>query len=146
MRKFLLALLGVAFIFLVGQKIGFLNYFKTDSRTLKNNQPTNTPFIEISEKLNRPIIGIHYRMIDKQTAIQNKLVEGAYVTQVIKGSPAEKSNLQEEDIITEINGQTVSGLDEQSLYNLIIALKPGAQINLKVWRNGEIRSIVVILD
>ena len=146
MRKFLLALLGVALIFFVGQKIGFLNYFKTDSRTLKNNQPTNTPFIEISEKPNRPIIGIHYRMIDKQTAIQNKLVEGAYVTQVIKGSPAEKSNLQEEDIITEINGQTVSGLDEQSLYNLIIALKPGAQINLKVWRNGEIRSIVVILE
>ena len=146
MRKFLLALLGVALIFLVGQKTGFLNYFKTDSRTLKNTQPTNTSFVEISEEPNRPIIGIHYRMIDKQTAIQNELVEGAYVTQVIKGSPAEKSNLQEEDIITEINGQTVSGLDEQSLYNLIIALKPGAQINLKVWRNGEIRSIVVILD
>ena len=146
MRKFLLALLGVALIFFVGQKIGFLNYFKTDSRTLKNNQPTNTPFIEISEKPNRPIIGIHYRMIDKQTAIQNKLVEGAYVTQVIKGSPAEKSNLQEEDIITEINGQTVSGLDEQSLYNLIIALKPGAQINLKVWRNKEIKNILVILE
>ena len=106
MRKFLLALLGVALIFFVGQKTGFLNYFKTDSRTLKNNQPTNTPFLEISEKPNLPIIGIHYRMIDKQTAIQNKLVEGAYVTQVIKGSPAEKSNLQEEDIITEINGQT----------------------------------------
>jgi len=145
MRKFLLALLGVALIFLVGQKTGFLNYFKTDSRTLKNTQPTNTSFVEISEEPNRPIIGIHYRMIDKQTAIQNELVEGAYVTQVIKGSPAEKSNLQEEDIITEINGQTVSGLDEQSLYNLIIALKPGAQINLKVWRNKEIKIIYVII-
>ena len=88
---------------------------------------------------------IYYKMIDKQTAIQNELVEGAYVTQVIKGSPAEKSNLQEEDIITEINGQTVSGLDEQSLYNLIIALKPGAQINLKVWRNKEIKIIYVII-
>src|SRR3989339_1075371 len=145
MRKFLLALLGVALIFLVGQKTGFLNYFKTDSRTLKNTQPTNTSFVEISEEPNRPIIGIQYRMIDKQTAIQNELVEGAYVTQVIKGSPAEKSNLQEEDIITEINGQTVSGLDEQSLYNLIIALKPGAQINLKVWRNKEIKIIYVII-
>ena len=145
MKKLLLVLL-VALIFLIGQKIGFLNYFKTDSRTLKNNQPTNTPFIEISEKPNRPIIGIHYRMIDKQTAFANKLVEGAYITQVIEGSLADNVNLQEEDIITEIDGRSISGLDEQSIYNLISTLKSGSKVNLKIWRDNNIMDVSVILD
>lgn len=146
MKKSLLVLLGVAIIFLVGQKIGFLNYFKKDPILLKDSQPANTTFIEVSEKPNRPIIGIYYRMIDRQASIQNDLVEGAYITQVIKGSPAEKSNLQEEDIIIEIDSRSISGLDEQSIYNLISTLKSGSKVNLKTWRDNKIMDVSVILD
>ena len=146
MKKFLLVLLGVALIFLVGQKIGFPDYFRKDPGSLKNNQPINIPFVEISEKPNRPVIGIHYRIIDKQTAFANKLVEGAYITQVIEGSLADNVNLQEEDIITEIDGRSISGLDEQSIYNLISTLKSGSKVNLKIWRDNKIMDVSVILD
>ncbi|EKE14417.1 MAG: hypothetical protein ACD_12C00517G0001 [uncultured bacterium] len=85
-------------------------------------------------------------MIDKQTAGQNGLAEGTYVTQVIKGSLAEKADIREEDIITEIDGRIIAGLDEQSVYNLISTLKSGTKINLKIWRNKEIKNIFITLD
>ncbi|MEK7097202.1 MAG: PDZ domain-containing protein [Patescibacteria group bacterium] len=136
MKKLLLILLVIAILLFVLKDL-----YKSSEKIQTN---TITPTIA-SPTTNRPIIGIHYKMIDKQTALQNNLIEGAYVTQVIKGSPAEKAKLQEEDIIIEIDGRITANLDEQSLYNLIITLKPGSQVNLKVWRNKEIKTIYVII-
>lgn len=140
MKKLLLVILGLAIVVLLS------NYFFNKSKSLTKKQPTTAPSVYISQTANRPIIGIHYRIIDKQTAYANKLVEGAYITQVIEGSPAEKAKLQEEDIITEIDSRNISGLDEQSIYNLISTLNPGSKVNLKIWRNNEIMNVSIILD
>ncbi len=145
MKKLLLILLGVVIISIISQKFGLLTYFSNNSKPITEKQPANTPTVEISQVINRPIIGIHYRMIDKQTALQNKLVEGAYITQVIKGSPAEKANLHEEDIIIELDSNKIGGSDEQTLTKLISEKKPGDQVNLKIWRNKEIKTIFVTL-
>jgi len=140
MKKFLLVLFGLTITFL------FVGYYFNKSNFQTNKQLTITPSINISQSTNRLIIGIHYRIIDKQTALTNKLAEGAYITQVIEGSPAEKAKLQEEDIITEIDNRNISGLDEQSIYNLISTLNPESKVNLKIWRNNEIINVSVILD
>jgi S1-C subfamily serine protease len=140
MKKFLLVILGLVIIFLL------ITYFSNKPKTQTNKQSIETPSANISQSVNRPIIGIHYRIIDNQTALANKLAEGAYITQVIGGSPAEKAKLQEEDIITEIDSRSISGLDEQSIYNLISTLKPGTKVNLKIWRNNKILNVSVILD
>ncbi len=140
MKKFLLVILGLAIIIL------FASYFINKSNYLTKKLATTAPSIYISQTANRPIIGIHYRIIDKQTALANKLAEGAYITQVIEGSPAEKAKLQEEDIITEIDNRNISGLDEQSIYNLISTLSPGSKVNLKIWRNNNFFDVVIILD
>jgi serine protease Do len=144
MKKLLLILLGVVIISIIAQKFGLLTYFPNNSKPTTEKQPVNTPTVKISQTISRPTIGIHYRMIDKQTAVQNKLVEGAYITQIIKGSPAEKVNLQEEDIITEVDGNKIDGSDKQILIDLIASKKPGEQVNLKIWRNKEIKTIFVI--
>jgi len=140
MKKFLLVLSGLAAILLL------IIYFSNKPKNQTNKQSLETPQINISQTANRPIIGIHYRIIDKQTALANKLAEGAYITQIIDGSAAEKAKLQEEDIITEIDSRSISGLDEQSIYNLISTLKPGSKVNLKIWRNSNIFNVFITLD
>lgn len=142
MKKILIVLIGLFLLAAFTLKFNLNRFFK--SKITK--QAVNTNQILISQPVNEPIIGIHYRMVDKQSSNENNLVEGLYITQIIKGLSAEKAGLLEEDIIIEIDGRITAGLDPQSIYNLISTLKPGTQINLKIWRNGEIRSIVVILD
>ena len=147
MKKLLLILLGIVIISIIVQKFGLLTYFSNNSKLTTQKEPVNNPAAKISPIIiNRPIIGIHYRMIDKQTALQNKLVEGAYITQVIIGSPAEKANLQEEDIITELDGNKIGGSDEQILIKLITGKKPGEQAILKIWRNKVIKTIFITLE
>lgn len=85
----------------------------------------------------RAYIGVRYRMIDKAEAAQNKTVEGAYVIEVVPESPAAKTGIQEEDIITEFDGNRLSGTDDQSLAKLILNKKIGDKVMIKIWRNGE---------
>jgi len=146
MKKLLFLLLGVIIVFVFVQSFGLTNYLFTNPKSSPERQVTNSPTIDISQAVKPPpIIGIHYRMIDKQTAAQNNLVEGAYITQVIKGSPAEKAKILEEDIIIEIDGKKIEGVNEKNLYNLVSVVKPGAQINLKIWRNKQIINIFITL-
>lgn len=143
MKKLLLVLLGLTVVFIIVQKAGLLNYFSNNQPVVKE-QLTITPTGEISPVIIRFLLGIRYRMLDKQTADQNNLVEGAYITQIIKESPAEKADLQEEDIITEVDGNKIGGGDEQILINLITLKKPGEKVDLKIWRSNEIKEISVV--
>lgn len=95
---------------------------------------------------NRPFLGIRYKMIDKETAILNDIVEGAYVIEVINGSPAEKAGIQEEDIIIEFEGKKLKTNNNQELAKLISEKKPGQTVSLKIWRNKEIKTINVTLE
>lgn len=85
----------------------------------------------------RPYIGVRYKIIDKQTAVLNELVEGAYIIEVLENSPAQKVDIQEEDVIIEFDGKKVKGDDEQGLTKQISQKKIGSVVNLKLWRNGE---------
>ncbi len=145
MKKLLLVLLGLIVVFIIVQKAGLLNYFSNNNQPVVKEQLTIAPTGDISPVISRFLLGIRYRMIDKQTADQNNLVEGAYITQIIKESPAEKADLQEEDIITEVDGNKIGGGDEQILINLITLKKPGEKVDLKIWRNNVIKAISVTL-
>lgn len=93
----------------------------------------------------RPFIGIEYKMIDKQTAILNEVVEGAYVVKVVENSPAEKAGIQAQDIITEISGKRIKGDDDQGLAKIILAKKVGETVAVKIWRDGEILTKQLII-
>jgi Trypsin-like serine proteases, typically periplasmic, contain C-terminal PDZ domain len=94
----------------------------------------------------RPFLGVRHQMIDKQTAILNEVVEGAYVVEVVDKSPAQKAGIEVEDIIIEFDGKKVKGDSDQSLANLILEKKVGDTVSLKIWRNGEIKNLTVILS
>lgn len=146
MKKFIFFLILLAIFVLAAQRFGLLNYFYSKpNKPLAEKQASISPSITISPKV-KPLIGIYYRMIDKQTAVQNKLVEGAYITQIIKGSPAEKAGLQEEDIIFQLDDKKISGEELQIVTKLIAEKKSGDTVNLKIWRNKKLIDIPVTLE
>lgn len=93
----------------------------------------------------RPYIGVRYKIIDRQNAVLNDLVEGAYIIDVITDSPADKAGLLAEDIIMEFDGQRVRGNDDQELAKMILEKNVGDTINLQVWRNGEVLDLQLTL-
>lgn len=82
----------------------------------------------------KPYIGVQVTDVNSQ-ALAYGLPNGAAVAAVVEGSPAESAGLRENDIITEVNGQTVTG--SQGLVDLIGQAKVGETYTLTVYRQGK---------
>ncbi len=136
-KIFVVLIIGIV-VFVVARQFGSKTTSKKPSVDITNK--------ENSQQNKKPILGIHYRMIDKKTADQNSLIEGAYITQIVKDTPAEKNNLQEEDIITKVDNIKINSGDKEFLSQLISKKKLGDQIDIEIWRNKEIKNILITLD
>jgi len=84
----------------------------------------------------RGYLGINIQRMDQTLADIYDLEspEGALVTQVITGSPAEKAGIEEDDVIVAVNGAKV--VDNSDLMNRIARIEPGATVKLTIIRNG----------
>ena len=122
-----------------GSNIGFA----IPVNTIKN---LLTEFEKRGGSFERPYIGVRYQMIDRKTAIMNDLVEGAYITEVVKDSPADKAGLKADDVITKIDGSRISGTDEQSLAKILMQKNVGQTINVSFYRDGEEKNINITLE
>ena len=91
-------------------------------------------------------MGIRYQMIDKATARREELVEGAYVQEVIDGSPAQRAGIEPDDVITSVDGIKMSGTDESSVAKVVADKKIGDSVSVTYWRNGEEKTITLILE
>ncbi len=96
-------------------------------------------------KFSRPFLGVKYRIVDRKTAILNEIPQGAFVQEVVSGSPADKAGIAEGDIIIKIDGTRV-GDDESSLAKIISGHKVGDKINLEVWRDGIGKTVSALLE
>ncbi|MEK7617121.1 MAG: trypsin-like peptidase domain-containing protein [Patescibacteria group bacterium] len=85
--------------------------------------------------VSRPFLGIRYRFISRDVAILNEVPQGAYIQEVVLGSPADKSGIREGDIITKINGQTID--EEGKVAKIISESNVGRSVELEVWRDGK---------
>lgn len=68
---------------------------------------------------------------------------GALVTDVMKGSPAEKAGMKRGDLIIAYEGQTVE--DTTSLRNMTANTAPGKEADVKVLRNGKEVTLKIII-
>ena len=93
-----------------------------------------------------PYMGIRYQMVDKQTAILNKIAEGAYIVEVVSDSPAEKAGLKDEDIITEFDGSKINGEDDQGLAKIILEKDVGDSVKIKYVRDGKVITTTITLE
>ncbi len=69
--------------------------------------------------------------------------EGALVSSVEKGGPAEKAGIEPGDVILKLNGELLKNSSDLSVQ--IAAITPGTVVNLEVWRNHAAKNIAVTL-
>lgn len=118
------------------QNIGFAIPINVVKDLLDNyDKQTNT--------ILRPFLGVRYQLIDKETALLNKMPAGAYVLEVVEGSSADKAGIKQKDMITEVNGKSVTSTDD--IANLVKTLKVGDVLKIKLWRDGEFKNLDVKL-
>lgn len=88
-------------------------------------------------KFERAYLGVRYKILDKSTAISYEVPEGAWVAEVIEGSPAEKAGIEQGDIITKLDGGNLSSVSG-GLAELIQQKKIGDVIEIEYWREGKL--------
>lgn len=92
-------------------------------------------FVKSGGKIVRPLLGVRYSHISRESALLNDVPEGELVREVVVGSAADDAGVKVGDILTEFDGQKLS--DEKSLSNLIRAKKVGDSVKIRVWREGK---------
>ena len=141
-----------------GDMIGIVNQIEKDGQQVGFVMPINNIKKSIDEviknkKIERPFLGIYYLPIDKEIAILNNLSinKGALVYSfsgqqglaVIKNSPADEAGIKIGDIITEVGGNEIN-LDNP-LSSVLTNYKKGDSISIKIIRDGEVKSLEVVL-
>jgi serine protease Do len=101
-------------------------------------------FAETGRFAPKPYLGVQYQMIDQKTAVLNSVPQGAYVVEVVVGSPAETAGIEVDDIITKFDGEALS--EDNSLAEVISKKKAGDRLELEIWRDGEVSSVSVVLS
>lgn len=132
-----------------GQVIGINTAVSTDGQSIGFAIPINV----VKESLNnfnqtgsfqRPYLGVRYKIVTRDLALLNEVPEGAYVSEVVDGSPAASAGIEAEDIITKIDGKKPSE-DDGGLATIIAKKKIGDTVELEIWRNGETKKVTVTL-
>ena len=93
----------------------------------------------------RGYLGIRPRNIDDDLMknLKLKTKNGAFITEVEKGTPADKAGFERYDVIIEINGQSVK--NDNDLRFKIADIEPGTKVNVKVIRKGKEKILTPIV-
>jgi len=121
-----------------GQNIGFAIPINVVKEAIDNFNNTG--------QFNRPYLGVRYRMLNQQTALLNDVPQGAYVQEVVDGSPAAKAGIAAEDILTKLAGQKISGDDTAALAKEIAKHKVGESVDVEVWRNNSTKTLQITFE
>ncbi len=119
-----------------GQNIGFALPINIIKDSLRNFNETG--------KFSRPLLGVRFQMVTQEAALLNEIPQGAYVREVLVGSPADKGGIKVGDIITEIDGRKVKDVGG-GLASVVNQKKVGELVKLKVWRSGKEMEVSVTL-
>jgi serine protease Do len=90
-------------------------------------------------------LGVETREVTSDNAKELKLPSerGVLLGRIAPDSPASKSGLRENDVVTEINGQQVEG--SMQFRRMIREIPAGRSVQLTVWRDGRTQKINVTL-
>lgn len=138
---------GGALINASGEVIGInsVKYASDDVEGMGYAIPISDAVPIINELMNREqlsvaqqgYLGIKGSDITEQLSENYNMPEGIYVTEVTKGSPAEKGKIVAGDVITAINGRDVKTLEE--LQEVLTYTKAGTKVTITVreLKDGE---------
>ncbi len=99
-----------------------------------------------SGKVRRGYLGVGVQTVTSDIAanLGLKEVRGVIVSNVERGSPAERAGLKQGDVITVINGNQIE--DDNSLRNVIASAGPGSEVTITVLRDGREQQLRATLD
>lgn len=97
----------------------------------------------------RPYLGVNYLELSAVKSAALSLDQGAWLypsatqTAVLKDSPAQQAGLKAGDVITWVNNQQLSAVND--LADILSRYQPGDQITLTYWRAGQEQEVEVKL-
>lgn len=97
-------------------------------------------------KVRRGMLGVNIQNITDEIAENFQLTQrsGVVVSNVRKGSAAEKAGVKRDDVITAINGEKVE--DSNVLRNKVAGTLPGTEVKLSILREGKEIELTAVLD
>src|SRR5258708_247730 len=119
-----------------GANIGFALPINVVKDSLKN-------FNEHGQ-FERPFLGVAFKMIGRDVALLNNVLQGAFVQSVVAGASADKAGVRQSDIIIEVDGKTI-GDGQGDLAKIIATHKVGDTVSIVVWRDGQKINLKAIL-
>lgn len=141
---------GGALVNSSGQVIG-INSAKIASTTVEgvgysiSSNSAKTNIEKIMNNTDSTTLGVTVATISEEDAINNNLpAAGVYVTEVVQGGNAYSAGIQQGDIITSFNNQPVFTSDQ--LVEAVQKCKIGDSVNVTIVRNGESKSIKVVMQ
>ncbi|MFW5720219.1 MAG: trypsin-like peptidase domain-containing protein [Candidatus Dojkabacteria bacterium] len=97
-----------------------------------------------------PYVGVAYRVIDPNLARARNVPAGAFVSEVVAGSPADTAGIQVNDIITRVGDREIDFSLQATLFQYF---EPGEDVKIEVFRietnsldGGNIRGETLTLD
>jgi serine protease DegQ len=102
---------------------------------------------QIIEKgsVTRGWIGVGVQDINKELADSFKLAasKGVLITQIERGSPADKAGVKLGDVLVAVNGKAVA--DTTTMLNMIASLRPGEHARVRLARNQEETEVTITI-
>ena len=96
-------------------------------------------------RVTRGWIGVGVQDMTRELSESFRLPEirGALITEVVRGTPAEKAGIRLGDILVGVEGQPVT--DSASMLNLVSALNPGKQATIRLVRSNQETDVRVVV-
>ncbi len=118
-----------------GSGIGFAIPSSTIQRVVED--------LKTSGSVTRGFVGLQISSLSEDSAQALGLpnANGALVTDVIQGSPAETGGFKQGDVVLKMNGQVIK--DNRDLSRRIAALQAGQTATFTVWRNNQQITVTV---
>jgi serine protease Do len=141
---------GGPLINLNGEVVGMNTIIDTEGESLGFAIPINLIKSVVNQlqtfgKASRAYLGVGFVTLSQVTVLDspNGLTEGAYVSTVAAGSPADVAGLKPGDVIIAVNSQALNEINE--LDNTLAAYQAGQQVNLTYARGSQTLQAQVIL-
>jgi 2-alkenal reductase len=91
----------------------------------------------------RPYLGVTYQTLTEQAAADLGIAQtsGAYISDVVAGSPAAQAGLQPGDVITTIDGQALD--QTTTLQTVLLQHKPGDRVPMQVIHANSAEAVTI---
>ena len=96
-------------------------------------------------KVTRGRIGVSIQEVTRELADSFGLNKpnGALVSSVEKGGPADKAGIEVSDVIIKFDGRLVT--DSIDLPRIVAATKPGNKVSVELWRKGAAKEVTIVV-